>query len=200
MRTKSEHSLGHPPAFDLSRRLQTIEFPDLREITLAPKTFDISAQAEKKVGLLEELAEVQAAAPTRSPVWLAEYVEKKFDLRALRRGLRMAKPESNCLPWDRMVIGKLNWYRVQIKYTTVADHNVFKVYVKKSQNRPYNAGEFDFLAVLTPAPEYEPEETEAWYIMPFEAIATARWISFPRLRSQRRYAATEYRERWDLFA
>ena len=99
-----------------------------------------------------------------------------------------------------MVVAKQNWYRVQVKYTTVVQNNVYNLYLKRSLNRPYKRGDFDFLAVLTPAPEYEPDVSEAWYIMPFEAVWRKTWISFPRRHSPHHpCAAAKYRERWDLF-
>jgi hypothetical protein len=202
LRNKSETGRPEylPPELDLTRRFRLAEVPDLREVKLAPQTFDISAAAEKKLGLIEELKRVQAAAPTRALGWLGEYVEQKFQLRGLGYGLRILRPESHYLPWDRLVIGNQNMYRTQIKYTTMVVGFSYLIVVKKNSGQPYKRGEFDILTVVTPAPEYEPDESEAWYIMPFDVIAKRNCITFPRERSPHSCRVTKYRDRWDLFA
>src|SRR5437588_840754 len=109
---------------DLKQLLTFSPLPDLIEVTLAPLEISASAETPKrrwaKGSLQAELAQVMANSPVAGFQWLGEYVEHKYAIAVLEHNLRVAKPQSACIPWDWMVIAPHNWYRVQVKHTTFA--------------------------------------------------------------------------------
>src|SRR5205085_8401949 len=102
--------------------------------------------------LRAELAQCMAAAPVKTIRWAGEYVEIKFAIAALEEDLRLAKPTSGCLPWDWMILGRKKFYRVQVRHTTAEYARGYRLALRGSQDRYYQRGDFDVLAVLAAAP------------------------------------------------
>ena len=127
----------------------------------------------------------------RSQYYLSrgELTEWKFCLEVHSRKLRIATPNSAYLPFDRFVFSRKNTYRVQIKFTSKRRRHWYVVNVCTS--RPYQPGDFDFLAVLTPQ--------EDWFIIPFAEIRGKQAIWLPARTRDREGKFQQYRNAWHVF-
>jgi len=124
-----------------------------------------------------------------------ELVEIRFLLQAAARGLVVAKPWGDNLPFDFVVGRGRRWLRVQVKSTM---HRVYRGYqlitMHRSKGRGYTARDTDFLAAYV-IPD------DAWYLIPVEAwTGKLAIVLFPRLRPTRGGRFEQYREAWDLLA
>ncbi len=124
-----------------------------------------------------------------------ELAEVVFLCVAMARGLVVAKPWGDNLPFDFLVGpgGKSKrYYRVQVKVSAAKD---FHAYAIKSFHRgahtAYTPAEIDFIAGYI-----EPEKV--WYIIPARAIRGKKMLAVFPGRQNSRGRLERYREAWDL--
>ena len=165
-------------------------------VEVNPPTVDISASVDEE-DLRAELRTYAKAAKIRSPRYVGEIVERKFELRGARHGLRMARATTGCVTWDYVIVAKQAFYTTQVKHTVLKDGSGYGLALRRSGYRMYKPGDFQMLAVLTPAPV--PETGDAWYIIPFEEVEGKGSILLPRLPIKTTNHYAQFRERWDLF-
>jgi hypothetical protein len=109
--------------------------------------------------------------------------EYLFDVEALEHGLMVCKPQWDS-SYDRIVDfnGKLT--RVQIKETSAAYYNRFKVTVDGKYKTKY-AGNIDYLAIYI-------KPKKAWFFIPFEDITVTQLNISEESHSQ-------YANKWEVF-
>jgi len=124
-----------------------------------------------------------------------ELVEIRFLLEAAARGLVVAKPWGDNLPYDFVVGHGRRWFRVQVKSTAARHCRGYHVCCfRPAGHRAYRRSELDFLAAYV-----VPEKT--WYVVPTAALAARKTIVvFPRRPPTRGGRFEKYKEAWDLLA
>ncbi len=124
-----------------------------------------------------------------------EAAEAAFLERAINLGLTVAKPWSDNVPFDFIVVGETGLHRVQVKSarTHYAGHGSYHVSIGRGRlhKLTYSAKEIDFLAALV-----IPERT--WYIIPVRALGRRRSLSLGSQHPQSRRLFEPYREAWSL--
>jgi hypothetical protein len=130
--------------------------------------------------------------PRSSNKPLGELAEARFLVEAQSRGLIVARPWGDSLPFDFVVGGKRRWFRVQVKSASRPHCRGWRLMCARSGTRkPYTPRDIDFLAAYV-----VPERT--WYIIPVRAFAPRKAIVlFPHLPpAARRYE--RFRDAWHL--
>ncbi|HYX69217.1 MAG TPA: group I intron-associated PD-(D/E)XK endonuclease [Terriglobales bacterium] len=124
-----------------------------------------------------------------------ELAEIRFLLEAAARGLVVAKPWGDNLPYDFVVGGGRRWLRVQVKSTL---HRVYRGYqmatMHRRKVRGYTVRDIDFLAAyVIPA--------QTWYLIPVKAFTgKLAIVLFPSRRPTRGGRFERYKEAWDLLS
>src|SRR5207248_1295408 len=111
----------------------------------------------------------------RSPKPRGELAEIRFMLAAAARGLVVAKPWGDSLPFDFLVGRGKCWYRVQVKLSATRHWRGFHVNCRHSGGRRvYTARSIDFLvAYIAPV--------RIWYVIPVRALHRRKSITvYPR--------------------
>lgn len=124
-----------------------------------------------------------------------ELAEIRFLLEAAHRGLVVAKPWGDNLPYDFVVGGGRHWFRVQVKSASTRHSRGYHLSCfRPAGHRAYRADELDFLAAYV-----VPERT--WYVLPVRAFAPRKTlVLFPRRPPARGGRFEQYKEAWDLLA
>ena len=118
-----------------------------------------------------------------------EWVELVFAVRAMERGLRLARPWGESSGYDFVVDqGEGDMVRVQVKSTLFKAGTGYSCTMKDS-NGPYKKESFEFVAAYV-IPE------DVWFIIP-EKEMRGKWSVglYPNLKKSR---YEEYREAWNL--
>jgi PD-(D/E)XK endonuclease len=119
--------------------------------------------------------------------------EVAFVLKAMSLGFVVAKPYGHNHPYDFLVQGGSNLWRVQVKTCGYVRNGWYTAAVCHSRNgsrTPYTEAELDFLVVYL-MPE------EAWYILPVRDIAARYSLPFRvATASHPRDPHAHYREAW----
>jgi len=108
----------------------------------------------------------------------------------------VAQPYGTMHPFDFIVQGGQNIYRVQVKAVAHLRKGLYAVNVCRSQGRgkrPYLASEVDFIAVYIIS-----EKT--WFIVPVREVVDRRMLMFRPKGSDRRDLYGHYREAWHLLS
>jgi PD-(D/E)XK endonuclease len=111
----------------------------------------------------------------RSPKARGELTEIRFLLAASSRGLIVAKPWGENLPFDFLVGRGKRWYRVQVKLSAARHWRGFHISSRRADGRRrYTARDIDFLvAYISP--------TRTWYVIPVRVLRGRKTITvFPR--------------------
>ncbi|HXM62291.1 MAG TPA: group I intron-associated PD-(D/E)XK endonuclease [Terriglobales bacterium] len=122
--------------------------------------------------------------------------EVAFLHKATELGLMVAQPYGTMHPFDFIVQGGQNIYRVQVKAVAHLRKGLYAVNVCRSQGRgkrPYLASEVDFIAVYIIS-----EKT--WFIVPVREVVDRRMLMFRPKGSDRRDLYGHYREAWHLLS
>jgi hypothetical protein len=157
-------------------------------------TFDISASAEDQ---RKKQPKRKDDIPKRTAKEEGELAEQGFAWMAGKNGIKTAKPEGETLPFDRISVAKVKGgfklRTVQVKCTSAQENYIYKLKIDRSGGRPYEPGDFDFLAVLV-VPE------DAWYVIPFKELRGRSYIYFhPRADVEEQLGDCDlWRNRWDL--
>ncbi len=124
-----------------------------------------------------------------------ELAEIRFLLEAAARGLVVAKPWGDNLPFDFVVGRGRRWFRVQVKSASTRHCRGYHVSCfRPAGHRAYRADEMDFLAACV-----VPERT--WYVIPVRALASRKTIVlFPSRRPTRGGRFERFKEAWHLLA
>lgn len=119
----------------------------------------------------------------------------RFLLEAATRGLVVAKPWGDNLPFDFVVGGGRRWLRVQVKSTLNRVHRGYQVItVHRRTGRGYTARDIDFLAAYV-----IPDDT--WYLIPVGACTgKLALVVFPRKRPHHGGRFEPFKEAWHLLA
>jgi hypothetical protein len=118
-----------------------------------------------------------------------EWAEMCFAARALREGLRLARPWGESSGYDFVVDrGSREMVRVQVKSTIFREGTGYSCTMKDSKG-PYKKNSFEFVAAYV-IPE------DVWFILPEETVR-GKWSVglYPKLENSK-YG--EYMEAWDL--
>jgi hypothetical protein len=170
----------------------------LREIhqeSNKPETLDLSASADE--GSAKPPNRSRFPIPERLAKEEGELAEAAYVHISWKNGIRNAKPEGETLTIDRVAIfrrpARFNFSGVQVKCTSYHLDYAYKLNLWREGLRPYQPGDFDFLAALV-VPE------DAWYVIPFHALRSRTAIYFhPRATSAEDLGDCDrYRDRWDL--
>ena len=108
----------------------------------------------------------------------------------------VAQPYGTNYPFDFLVQGGQNIYRIQVKAAVHLRKGLYCVNIYRHQGRklrPYLASEIDFVAVYI-----IPEKT--WYIVPVREVVDRRMLMFRPKGSDRRDPYGHYREAWHLLS
>jgi hypothetical protein len=120
--------------------------------------------------------------------------EVAFLHKATELGFMVAQPYGTMHPFDFVVQGGRNLWRVQVK---TASHmrdglNAANIYRSEGKRiRPYSASEIDFVAVYIIA-------DDSWFILPVREVSDRRMLMFRPKKSSRRDIYAHYREAWHL--
>jgi hypothetical protein len=109
-------------------------------------------------------------------------------------GFMVAKPYSNAYPFDFIVQGGQNLWRVQVKAVSYMDAGLYPLMTRRHQGqrrRAYRKSETDFLAVYI-LPE------DAWFILPVREVVGRVRLLFRPKGYHRRDIYAHYREAWHL--
>ena len=118
-----------------------------------------------------------------------EWAELVFAMRAVERGLRLARPWGESSGYDFVVdqeCGRM--VRVQVKSTIFREGEGYSCTLKDSKG-PYKKNSFDFVAAFV-IPE------DVWFILPEKKIRGMWSVGlYPKLESAK---YREYQEAWEL--
>jgi hypothetical protein len=120
--------------------------------------------------------------------------EVAFLHKATELGFMVAKPYGTIHPFDFILQGGQNLWRMQIKAVSHLRKGLYPVSISRSQGqrlRAYTKSEVDFVAVYI-----IPEKT--WYILPVREVAKCRTLRFRRKGHHRPDIYAHYREAWYL--
>jgi PD-(D/E)XK endonuclease len=122
-----------------------------------------------------------------------EWVELCFAAKAIEAGLRVSRPYGDSDRYDSVVEYSGNMNRVQIKSTAYRRPESGAYRANEICNRmgPYTTTDIDFLAMFV-VPE------SVWYIIPVQAIAGRKSVSFRPHDPNHRSHYEQYREAWHL--
>jgi hypothetical protein len=115
---------------------------------------------------------------------------------ALAGGFMVAQPYGTMHPFDFVVQGGQNLWRVQVKASIHLRKGLYAVNIYRSQGRrlrPYTASEVDFVAVYI-VPD------DAWFIVPVREVVDRRMLLFRPKISWRRDLYAHHREAWHLLS
>ncbi len=128
-----------------------------------------------------------------APKQRGELAEARFLWDAAAKGLIVAKPWGDSLPFD-FLVGLTRFFRVQVKSASSRHCRGYHLSCFRPGDRqPYSLDEIDFLAAFI-----VPEQT--WYVIPVEAFVPRKTIVlFPR-RSPAVGRFEPFREAWHLLA
>jgi hypothetical protein len=133
--------------------------------------------------------------PTRARSWRGNIAESKFESDAMAVGFHVARPASDCVPYDRLIIAPGDIYKVQVRSTAgEKSDGTGRGWILNLLHYGgcYTRGDFDFLAALIPG--------DTWFIIPFHLIEGLANITLPRgQHSKRPNRFQAYREAWHLF-
>ena len=110
---------------------------------------------------------------------------------ALAGGFIVAQPYGTMHPFDFVVQGGQNLWRVQVKASIHLRKGLYAVNIYRSQGRslrPYTASEVDFVAVYI-VPD------DAWFIVPVREVDRRMLLFRPKI-SWRRDIYAHHREAW----
>jgi hypothetical protein len=128
---------------------------------------------------------------SRPPKARGELVEIQFLLEAAGRGLVVAKPWGDNLPFDFLVGRGTRYHRVQVRSTQNRKHRGYQLATMHGRNRAYTVDEADFFAAYV-----IPEKT--WYLIPVKAFSPKKgFVLFPR-QSRSHGQFEGFREAWQL--
>lgn len=125
---------------------------------------------------------------------VGEIGEAEFVSRAMRMGLKVARPLSSREGYDYIVDNGRRCSRVQVKATeTRSSKTSYHINAGKGQDQKtaYGWGEIDFFVIII-----LPEDT--WFILPWAALQGRVGLSIPSVRRGNFGAYEEHYERWDL--
>jgi hypothetical protein len=120
--------------------------------------------------------------------------EVAFLHKAMKLGFMVAQPYGTMHPFDFVVQGGRNLWRVQVKAAVHLRKGLYAVNIYRSEGkklRPYTASEVDFVAVYI-IPD------DAWFILPVREVVDRRMLLFRPKKSWRRDIYAHYREAWHL--
>ena len=122
-----------------------------------------------------------------------ELGEVAFLHKATSLGFMVAKPYSNAYPFDFIVQGGQNLWRMQVKAVTHIRKGLYSLDIRHShgQKLAYSKSEIDFVAVYI-----IPEDT--WYILPVCEVARRLGLLFRPKGHPRPDIYAHYREAWHL--
>jgi hypothetical protein len=117
-----------------------------------------------------------------------EWAEMVFAGRALREGLRLARPWGESSGYDFVVDQDGRLVRVQVKSTIFKEGTGYSCSMKDSKG-PYKKNSFEFVAAYV-IPE------DVWFIIPEEKVRGLWSVGlYPKLEGSKYW---EYLEAWDL--
>jgi hypothetical protein len=121
-----------------------------------------------------------------------ELAELRFMTKAAEHGLRMIKPWGDSSRYDFAVETGGKFLRIQVKSTSIHPGNHFVCPLSRARQRPYEANDFDFLAVyIVPI--------DTWYIIPIKVIRKhKKGIGLSPHNSLSKHAI--YKEAWNLLS
>lgn len=124
-----------------------------------------------------------------------ELAEIRFLLEAAARGLVVAKPWGDNLPFDFVVGRGRRWFRVQVKSASTRHSRGYHLSCfRPAGHRAYRTDELEFIAAYV-----VPERT--WYVIPVRALAPRKTIVlFPSRRPTRGGRFEPFKEAWHLLA
>ena len=119
-----------------------------------------------------------------------ELAELRFMARAAEEGLTVIKPWGDSNRYDFVVENSGKFLRVQVKSSRMRQGNHFLCGFRRAQQKPYKAGELDFMAVyLVPI--------QTWYIIPSKVVCGVKAVMcFSPHNSLSKHH--QYREAWHL--
>ena len=122
-----------------------------------------------------------------------EWAELQFMAKASKLGLRVSKPWGDLSRYDVVVGTTGRFVSVQIKSTIVRASRGCYVCGTKPGNtsRPYQLGEFDFLAAYIIA-------EDVWYIIPAKVVVHGKRGGIRLNPSDPNSKYARYKEAWDL--
>ena len=123
-----------------------------------------------------------------------ELGEVAFLHKAISLGFDLSLPYGFMHPYDFVVDGGRNLWRVQVKTTTLMVYGLYRVGIhRRTHYRPqaYTASEIDFVAVYI-----LPEDT--WYILSVHEVVERTALMFRPKGYTRRDIYAHYREAWHL--
>jgi hypothetical protein len=128
-----------------------------------------------------------------SPKARGELVEIQFLLKAASRGLVVAKPWGDTLPFDFLVGRGQRFHRVQVKSASALHcRGGYHVCCSHAANkRPYTRRHTDFLAALI-IPE------QVWYIIPLSALRRRKTVTVYPRRLPSPGSLEHFLEAWEL--
>jgi hypothetical protein len=118
--------------------------------------------------------------------------EVAFLHKATELGFMVAQPYGNMHPFDFVVQGGQDLWRVQVKTASHMRDGLYAVNIFRSEGkrlRPYRASEVDFVAVYI-IPD------DSWFILPVREVSDRRMLMFRPKVSDRRDIYAHYREAW----
>jgi PD-(D/E)XK endonuclease len=120
--------------------------------------------------------------------------EVAFLHKATELGFMVAQPYGSMHPFDFVVQGGRDLWRVQVKAAAHMRFGLYAVNIYRSQGgrvRPYTTSEVDFVAVYI-IPE------DSWFILPVREVADRRMLMLRPKGYCRRDIYAHYREAWHL--
>jgi hypothetical protein len=118
-----------------------------------------------------------------------EWAELVFAMRAIERGLQLARPWGESSGYDFMVDQGARIVRVQVKSTIFKEGAEGYSCTLKDSKGPYKKNSFDFVAAYV-IPE------DVWYILPEKRVRGMWSVGlYPKLESSK---YREYQEAWHL--
>jgi hypothetical protein len=122
-----------------------------------------------------------------------EWAELQFMAKAAKFGLRISKPWGEFSRYDMVIENGGHFVRVQIKSTT--NRRADGCYVcgvrPASTSKPYQRGEFDFLAAYIIA-------EDVWYMIPAGLVVHGKMGAILLYPSSPTSKYAPYKEAWDL--
>jgi hypothetical protein len=122
-----------------------------------------------------------------------EWTELQFMAKAAKLGLRLSKPWGELSRYDIAIETAGHFVRVQIKSTILrVSRGCYICGVKpNSASKPYQPGEFDFLAAYVIA-------EDVWYIIPARLVVHGKRGGIRLYTSNPASKYAPYKEAWDL--
>jgi len=134
-----------------------------------------------------------AQPPAMGCIELGDLGEVAFVRKAMSVGFVVAKPYGHNHPYDFLVEGGTNLWRVQVKTCSFTRNGLYTAGICRSRNgvrTPYTEAELDFIVVYV-----MPEDT--WYVLPVrEAVGRYTMMFRAPTGNHRRDPYVYYREAW----